>query len=411
MLLVSTEILALAVLLLLSGFFSSSETIMLSLGPLDIRRLAEQRPHTGERLQKLLISPHRLISSILIGNIFVNVATASIGYILIEQLLPGRAETISIPLITLLLLLFGEVVPKRIGLVYTVRLAPYYIPPLEWTMRITHPLRRLMEALTHMFEPFFVPHGRTLNDEEFETVVDISGERGLLRADEWAMIKSIMHLEDLTASDVMTPRVDLEYINLNDAPKQPVERARASRFAYLPLVRNDLDHVEGVLDVRAFLLDPEHRLDRAVSPPLYLPENGPLNVLLEHLQKQSRSCAVVIDEYGGTAGLITRGDILEEITGDIYDELNKPRPVFQSAGPHTWMVDPEFSLEDLNKKLRLHLTAEASDRLSGWITEHLGRLPVADDTVTAQNCRVTVLQTRKNRIELAQIEKLNGGRS
>ncbi len=167
-----------------------------------------------------------------------------------------------------------------------------------------------------------------------------------------------------------------------------------------------MDNVEGLLDVRQYLLDPEHRIEAARIAPYFVPENSPLNRLLAQFQKQHLRVAVVADEYGGTAGVITRGAILEEITGDIYNELSRPRPLFQPAGPHRWLVDANMNLEELNRALRLHLHAEGADRLAGWIAAHLGRVPAQGDVVQAQGCRVTVEQTLKLRVTLAQIEKL-----
>jgi magnesium and cobalt transporter len=153
-------------------------------------------------------------------------------------------------------------------------------------------------------------------------------------------------------------------------------------------------------------LDPEHRIESSTRRPLFVPDSVPLNRLLTQFQKEHRTIAIAVDEYGGTAGVITRGDILEEITGEIYQELNKPRPLFQIAGPNRWLVDANFSLEELNRKLDLDLDSEGGDRLAGWIAEHAGHLPQKDDTVEAQSVRVTVLQTIRLRVTLAMIEKL-----
>ena len=142
-------------------------------------------------------------------------------------------------------------------------------------------------------------------------------------------------------------------------------------------------------------------------PPTFVPESVPLNRLLVRFQKDKIRIAIVVDEYGGVAGVVTRGDILEEITGDIYNELSKPRPIFQSAGPYAWLVDANISLEEINRKLRLDLDAETSDRLAGWITERLGAVPKQDDVVEAQGVRVRVMQTIRLRVTLAHIEKLD----
>jgi CBS domain containing-hemolysin-like protein len=139
---------------------------------------------------------------------------------------------------------------------------------------------------------------------------------------------------------------------------------------------------------------------------MFVPEAMPLTRLLTQFQKEKKRLAVVVDEYGGTAGIVTRGDVLEEISGEVYEEMSKPRPLFQQAGPHRWIVDPQFRLADLNRKLRLHLEAEDAERLSGWITYHAGKLPQANDVIEAQGCRVTVLEAKRHRVTLAQMEPL-----
>ncbi|MBN1269476.1 MAG: HlyC/CorC family transporter [Kiritimatiellae bacterium] len=395
-----------ALLTCCSAFFSSSETAFFSLNPLHLRRLSQRRPAAGARIHAILARPTRLLSTILIGNTVVNVAIAAVGFALAEHFLPGRGEAVSIPAVTILLIIFGEAGPKRIGLLFADRLTVYAAPVVQALTAAATPVRILLERITHAFEHVFRPRGKTLSEEEFTSVLEISSEEGILNPDEFAMINAIIRLEDLMASDVMTPRVDLIGIDLSEDPATYVHRARAARRNYLPLYRDQIDSVEGLLDVRKFLLDPAHDLQNARFDPFFVPENSPLNRLLMQFHREHLRVAVVVDEYGGTAGLITRGDILEEITGDIYSELVKPRPLFQSAGPHRWLVDANISLEELNRKLLLHLEAEGADRLSGWIAAHAGHVPQQGDVVEAQGCRVTVQQTRKQRVTLAQIEKL-----
>ena len=403
-----TLLFALFFLLLSSAFFSSAETAFFSLNPLNIRRILINKPQIGAGIQTILSVPTKLLSTILIGNTIVNVAASVVGYSLARRFFPGHGEAIAIPAMTLLLLFFGEVGPKRIGIYYAENLAVYYTPLITFISRITKPLRIIIEQITLKFEWLFKPRGRTLSEEEFETVLDISGEEGVLDSDELAMIKAITNLEDIRASDVMTPRVDLIGIDLNDYSEKSIEIARKAKFNFLILFRDQFDNIEGFLDVRKYLLDPEHRIDAARLPPFFVPESSPLNLLLLRFQKERRRMAVVVDEYGGTAGVLTRGDIIEEITGDMYNELNKPSSLFQNAGPHRWLVDANISLEELNRKLRLNLESEGSDRLAGWIAEQLERMPRQDDVIEAQGCRITVLQTVKLRVTMVQLEKTDG---
>ena len=407
-----TILLVAAFLLLLScsAFFSSSETAYFSIDPIQLRRIGEKHPATGERLRAILSNPTRLLSTILIGNTLVNIALSNVGYVLALRWFPAHAEAVAIPVVTVLLIFFGEVGPKKIGLFYTAALVRLYGPILRFFEGLLGPLRFLLDLVSRRLAHLFRPLGKTLSEEEFETVLDISREEGILNADELAMIKAIVDLEDMHASDVMTPRVDFLGIDLDDPSANPVEFARKSRRNFLILYRGQFDEIAGFLDVRKFLLDPAHALSAATLPPVFIPEGVPLNRLLTRFQKDKIRIAVVVDEYGGVAGVVTRGDILEEITGDIYNELSKPRPIFQSAGPYAWLVDANISLEEINRKLRLDLQAVTSDRLAGWITENLGSVPKQDDVVQAQGVRVRVMQTIRLRVTLAHVEKLDAPR-
>lgn len=407
--LVIEEIIALVLLLFLSALFSSTETIFFSLNPLQLRRITEKHPAMGTRMHHIVSNPNRLLSTILIGNTIINVAAAAVGFAIANSLFKGYGEIIAIPVVTVLLIIFGEVAPKRIGLHYAEKLCLIYTPIILFITLLLTPLRMLLERITKVFEPILRPHGKSLSSEEFETVLEIGNEAGILNADELAMLKAIVQLEDLTASEVMTPRVDIIGIDLGDETAtlaDHMEKARSSRRNYIVVYRDTIDQVAGFLDTRKFLLDPEHSLQTALLKPYFVPVSIPLNRLLTLFQKEHRKIAVVVDEYGGTSGIVTRGDILEEITGEIYQELNKPRPLFQPAGPNRWLVDANFSLEELNRRLDIALDSEGGDRLAGWITEHAGHVPQKDDMVEAQGCRVTVLQTVRLRVTLAMIEKL-----
>ena len=397
-------------LLACSAFFSSAETAYFSIDPIQLRRIGEKRPATADRLRAILANPTRLLSTLLIGNTLVNLALANVGYALAQRWVPAHGELVAIPAVTLLLIFFGEIGPKNIGLLYTAALVRLYGPAIRFFEILLAPLRFLLDLVSRRLAHLFRPLGKTLSEEEFETVLDISREEGILNADELAMIKAIVDLEDLHASDVMTPRVDFLGIDLDDPAANPVEIARKARRNFLILYRGQFDDIAGFLDVRKFLLDPAHSLPAATIPPVFVPESILLNRLLVRFQKDKIRVAIVVDEYGGVAGVVTRGDILEEITGDIYNELSKPRPIFQSAGPYAWLVDANISLEEINRKLHLDLQAETSDRLAGWITENLGSVPKQDDVVQTQGVRVRVMQTIRLRVALAHVEKLDAPR-
>jgi len=406
------EVLVMLGLISLSAFFSCSETVLFSLDPLQLRRMKSQKAERTRQLEILLSDPPSLLATILVGNVIVNVGLASVGYVLAKRFLTNYSEGASIAAVTMLLLIFGEIGPKRVGLAHAEFLAPLFAPVLNWFKSISKPLRYLLEMVTSVLRGLLEPRGRHLSDEEYETVLDIGGEEGLLDREEWGMVKAVIRLADLSAADVMTPRVDLQGIDLDEGPGKPelLAKARLAERKMLLVYRGQIDNLEGLLDVRRFLLDPEHRIEDALSKPFFVPEISRLDTVWTQLQQHSCRHAVAVDEYGGVAGLIARGDVLEEITGEIYSDLNKSKPVFEEAGANSWIVDPHLSLEDLNRKLDLDLAAEDSDRLSGWMAEQLGHLPRVNDSIEAQNCRVVVLQTRKHRMTRAWIEKIGEAR-
>lgn len=401
------QIAALVSLLVISGFCSGSEALFFSLDPLRLRRIAQARPALGERIHRLLAEPTRLLSTLLILNTLVNVAASALFFEILHEVIPGYAERVSIVAMTFLLLIFGEYGPKHLALHFTARLAPWITPPLALAVRLTAPLRWALERVTRAIAHLFAPRRRALSGEEFRTVVDISGQEGIIDAEELSLIKAIIGLEKMTATDVMTPRVDLKGLDLNGDPSDYLRIARTARIHYLPLYRDTPDNMEGFLDTRRYLLDPLHSLEGARIPPYFVPGTMRLNRLLAEFQKEGRRVAVVVDEYGGTSGVVTRGHILERITGDVYHELSRPRPIFQEAGPGRWLVDAGFSLEDLNRRLGIQLVAEGAERLSGWLAFHMGHLPEPNEVVVAQGCRVTVLKTDQRRVTLANIEILD----
>ncbi len=402
----AVELALFAVLLAVSAFCSSAETLFFSLDPLHVRRIIRARPAIEKDLRDLLAEPRRLLSSVLILNVLVNIAASALFYRMMRRVWPESAEVMSIAAMTAILLVFGEFGPKQAAMAFGSRLVPAYVAPLRRAMWLVAPLRALLERATAMFEPWLRPDRPGLTGAEFRSLVDISQQQGVIDEEELSLIKAIISLETMTAADAMTPRVDLKGIDLDDPSQDPVAIARASRRHFLLLYRGTPDEIEGLLDVRRFLLDPTHSIEAARLPPWFVPANLRLNRLLADFQSGGRRVAVVVDEFGGTSGLITRGDILERITGEIYQEMSRPRPVFQEAGPNRWLVDASLSLEDLNRKLGIHLSADGADRLAGWVSAHAGHLPQANEVVEAQGVRVTVLQAERRRVTLAHIEKL-----
>ena len=399
------QLVVLVLLLGFSAFFSSAETALFSLSPIHIHRIKRNHPKAARQIELLLATPSALLSSILIGNTLVNVAAADLGFIVADHFFHPYGEAVAISVMTALIIIFGEVTPKRLAVRRPETIARAYLPPLNLLIWTLTPIRMLLDRITRWFPKHLVPVRPALTEDELLTAVDVGHEEGILTKEERTMVDGIIRLETLQARDVMTPRVDLIGIDLNGNPNAYPDICRKARFRFLPVYRNDLDHIEGFLETARFLLNPDAGIPAAMHPHFYVPDTSPLDSLLTMFQQQSKRLAIVIDEYGGTAGLITRGDIQDEIAQTTGENTTDHTLSIEPAGPNRWLINGTTSLEQINYDLDLTLESEGADRVAGWITIHAGRIPKTGDVIEEQGCRVTVLKMRKHRITLVQIEK------
>jgi len=404
--LLAMECLAMVVLLVCSALCSSAETALFSLNPVQVHRIRKSKPKAADQIEHMLAVPTHLLSSILIGNTVVNVLAAMLGFSVAESLFPSYGEAIAIPVVTLVLLIFGEVGPKRLAMAESEKIASLYAPALSVAIRIMTPLRIVLERSAKLIEAHLHPSTRTLTEDEFRTVVEVGEEEGVLDEEERTMVDGIIRLEETQASDVLTPRVDLIGIDLEDSPEENERVARSVQFRYLPVYRGSLDQAEGFLDVPRFLLAEEPNLGAAMIPPFFVPETAPLDNLLAMFQREGRRVAFVADEFGGTAGLITRGDILEEIAEDVDNEYGEDKFTIQEQSGNRWLVNGDTSLEDINYELDMHLEAEGADRIGGWVASEAEHIPRVGEVVEAQGCRATVQRVRKRRVMLVMLEKV-----
>ncbi len=389
-----------------SAFFSSAETAFFSLNSLMINRIKTSHPARATLVERLVSKPTQLLSTILVGNTLVNVAASALGYSILRAIDTPHAEAVAIPVMTISLLIACEVIPKRIAMRHAPSITATYAVPLYGLMIVLKPARYLLDRLTKLLAHQLPEPRKSLNEEEFLTAVELGEETGVLNEEERLMVDGIIRLEETQASDIMTPRVDCVGIDLDDSQEEQIAVTQGCRFHFLPLYRETMDQIEGFLDVPRFLLNGGTSFSASVIKPYYVPENAPLDALLTTFQRENRRIAVVADEFGGTAGLITRGDILEEIADDVENEFSEIPSVIQQTGPNAWLIAGSTSIEDVNYELDLELEAEGADRIAGWITAQLEHIPKAGETAEAQGVCVTVERVRKQRIMMVQLEKV-----
>lgn len=397
-------LLVLLVLIVLSALFSGSETILFSLSPVQVQRICDSNPHVGSRLTRYLDAPDKTLSTLLIGNTLINFAIASLGYLIIDFYVPQYSELLNVVVITLVLLLFCEVAPKRIGLHYAEKLVPFSCRFMMFWFVLLTPFSFLMTKGAFPFKKFLRREREALNDEELLSVVEVSEEQGALDEEEALMVDGVMRICDLRANDVMTPRVDMIGLDLDDTLEEQLAIARRARFRKLPVYDKVPDSIMGFVNVAQFLLAPEPDLEALTVPAVFIPESAALDDILITMQVKNRRIACVLDEYGGTAGIITRSDILEIISKPVHAPGHEEEPDMRKLGEDLWLVEGSVSLDEINYQLELELDADDADRISGWVLFHAGRMLHSGEVVEAQGCRASIRRVRNNRIEAVQLE-------
>jgi len=394
---VAHNMIALLILLLaLSAFFSSAETVLFSLTRTQRQRIAERRPGADAVIARCLADKAILFSTLLVGNTFVNFAIATIGYRLFSRWIPGNGW-VAVPVMTVLLLLFGEITPKRIALVFAERIAPTIAFFLLFWRRILSPFNFILRFTSRAFAPALARERRALSDEELVSVLQAAAEHGEVSAADAEMIEGVLRLSELCANDEMIPRVDIEGY---DSDLDEMTRRRilsAAHHRHLPVFRRSPDAIEGVIA----------RDTGIVEDALFVPETVTLDDLLVTFAKSRKPLAIVLDEYGGTAGIISPDDIMELIVGPGVFASPSQEPQIVRKGVNVWEVDARASLDEVNRALDIELEAEDADRLSGWVQFHAERLPHIGQEIEADGCRATVLKRRKRRVTLVRLEVLS----
>ena len=400
-------IVALVILFALSAFFSSAETVLFSLTGSQREKIRCRSAADDGRIGKCLSDKPVLFSTLLVGNTFVNFAISSIGYYVVDRLLPGSGW-VAVPVMTVLLLLFGEITPKRLALRYTGEFAPLYSRLLLFWRAAFYPFNKALRWSSKAFAPALARERRALSDEELVSVMDSAAEHGEISAADADMIEGVLRLSELCANDEMTPRVDIVGYDVDllgmpsaarpeSAPCQGRPESASHRHRWMPAFRRSPDNIEGMYDAK------ENRIVDA----LFVPETVTLDDLLVTFAKSGREIAIVTDEYGGTAGIITPNDILELIVGPGVFARPGREPQIVRKGERTWEIDARASLDEINRALDIELQAEVADRLSGWVQFHAERLPHVGQEIEADGCRATVLKRRRRRVTLVRLEVLS----
>ena len=384
----TTCIIIMAVCLMLSAYFSATETAFSSANTTRLRTLAEKGSSNAALALKLLEQYDRLLSTILIGNNIVNIATASIGTVLFVKHYGDAGATISTVVVTVVVLIFGEISPKSIAKDCAEKCAMLSAPILQVLIWVLMPLNLLFSLWKKLLAKVFRLSGDSkMSQEELLMLVDEVQQDGSIDRQE--------------AQDILIHRVDLAALPVTASKEEVAALFTQTKYSRLLIYQDSIDHILGTVHQKDFYVGcgvTEQPLSAIISPPVFALENEPIRLLLKKLQQAKTHVAVVVDEYGGTCGIVTMEDILEELVGEIWDEHDEEEVFLRKIAPDTYAVDAGMDFDDFAEFFRLKTDSEMVS-VSGWVMEQFGRVPAAGDSFTFADLAVQVTRVENHRIE------------
>ncbi len=394
--------LILVFLFVASGFFSATETALFSLSKIERRRLVERHPHLVRWILLHLERPRRTLITILIGNLLVNTLSAAIVTLWALHYFGPKGVGIVMVLYTFILIIFCEIFPKVIAVRQNERLALAFAFPLQIFAVGIYPFRHLTRLLTDWLLSFIIrekkEHTDMISEEELKTLVKIGEEEGILDRQERHMIQKLFDLGERPVKAIMTPRIDMVGLDIQGLGASPIETLKRYHFSQLPVFEESMDHILGVISVQEYMLSPERNLRLILRQPLFVPDTKRIDDLLEEFRRKSQSIAICVDEFGGTAGIVTLEDILEEIFGEYYDEYAKVENPIRPIGQGEFMVEAKVGLERFNEFFATDLKAEEATTFGGYILEKLGEVPEKGKTLETEDLTIRIHDVIRQRI-------------
>lgn len=395
----SLQIITLVILLLLSGFFSSAETALFSISNTKARHLAK-RDRIGRLINTMKADPHRLLSTILIGNNVVNVGASALATSLAIGMFPSYAVGIATGVMTLLILVFGEVFPKSIATRNNVVIARLAIYPVFWLSIAFYPLLIFLNFIPRITGK--IKKSPRVTEEELMTIVEAVEEEGQIKEEEKELIHNIFEFDDTAASEIMTPRGDMFVIDIDQDLN--LGMILESGYTRIPVIEGDIDHVVGILTIKDLFLhtisESADDVRKIMRAPYFVPENKKLDSLLQQFKKRRNHMAIVVDEHGGVSGLITLEDALEEIVGDISDESDKEESHIVKLKAKEWIVLGKTDIDEVNQKIPINITdSKEYDTFSGYVLYKTGRIPQENEEILIDGFSITVKEIEGVRIK------------
>lgn len=400
------SIVAMVICIIMSAYFSATETAFSSLNKTRLKAMAEKGNRKADLALHLSEQYDKLISTILVGNNIVNIAVASIGTLLFVELYGDIGATISTVVVTVAVLIFGEITPKSIAKDYPEKFAMFSAPLIHLLIWVLTPVNFLFSAWKKLVAKLFKSGEETkMSQEELLLLVDEVQQEGSIDESEGELLRNAIEFRDLVAEDILTHRVDLEAVSLNTTKEEIAQCFTQSRFSRLLVYEETIDNIVGVIHQKDFYVGggiTQKAVAEVMTPPVFIHQSEKISDLLQFLQSNKAHMAIVIDEYGGTLGIVTMEDILEELVGEIWDEHDEVEEDFHKLEDDTYLVDCSVNLDDFLDFFQVKGESD-SVSLGGWVMEQLGRIPVEGDHFTYDRLSVTVEQTDAHRITQVKV--------
>jgi len=406
-----TKIIILLVLILLSAFFSGVETALFSLSRLRVKHLVRKKVRGARTVERLKDQPHKLLITILIGNNLVNIGASALATSIIFEISRSYAVSITTGIMTLIILVFGEITPKTLATKHSEQISLIVARPLQFLQTILSPVIFLFEGLTNLLTNLSGQKPKPLvTEDEIETFVTVAEEAGQIKDAEKKMIHRIFRLDDLETKDVMTPRNKMIAVSADSKIKEIAGVFHSKGYARLPVYKENLDHIKGfvhVIDAQEAMLGKENRLvSSIIRPILFVPESKKLDSLLKFFQRRRQHIAIVVNQFGTNVGLVTLEDVLEEIVGEIVDETEKIEPIIKKVSERTYLVQGRADIDEINEKCGLNLPEEkAPYSISSYILDKIGRIPKEGEVIKLPKFEIKIKSMEGNSINTVVITR------
>jgi len=392
--------------IIISAFFSASETALFSLGKMRLRRL-QDKFSSAKIIKYLLKKPAHLLSTIVFGNMLVNIGLASLSAVFFVNIFKEKGIFFSIFFSGVIILFLGEIFPKILSIYTAERFSLICAPILNIFSKIFFPIVFILKYLSTGLTSLFVHHKKNIlfTEEELKTALYLGKKEGAISEAEEEMISCVLKFKDTSASQIMTPRVEVKAIDIDSTSLEVKSTLKKEMHSKFPVYKESMDNIKGILYSKDVFLNPDKDWKIFIREPIFIPESKKIDDILTEFIKRKERIAVVLDEYGGTSGIITFEDIVEEIFGELYDEYEFPQEILQEIGPKTYRVFAKAPIKTVNLELNINLP-EGEDTIAGFILNYLERIPQEGEKFLFSNNIEFIIERATRRRLLSVIVKL-----